>query len=209
MSDTTFAADVGRRLDQPFFASPADYFALLKPRVMSLVVFTALAGLLLPIERAARKHDHLSHAKTNLGDYARMPTERIRSQEDIVVINRHLELMETEVSEGKIDEKNLAALLTQIKHVRSSNLLAHSDAARATATELKNAELGVSEVRAELQALEKAKMERQRMAEEKDRTEREKGLKEQRLLSEKEAIEKLFLDCYKKQIEIVLPKEGG
>ncbi|MGA9601816.1 MAG: heme o synthase [Methylocystis sp.] len=47
MSDTTFAPDVGRRLDQPFSASPADYFALLKPRVMSLVVFTALAGLLL------------------------------------------------------------------------------------------------------------------------------------------------------------------
>ena len=47
MSDTTFATDVGRSLDQPFSASPADYFALLKPRVMSLVVFTALAGLLL------------------------------------------------------------------------------------------------------------------------------------------------------------------
>src|SRR5208283_5212774 len=47
MSDTTFAPGVGRRLDQPFSASPDDYFALLKPRVMSLVVFTALAGLLL------------------------------------------------------------------------------------------------------------------------------------------------------------------
>jgi heme o synthase len=47
MSDTTFATNVGRSLDQPFSASPADYFALLKPRVMSLVVFTALAGLLL------------------------------------------------------------------------------------------------------------------------------------------------------------------
>jgi heme o synthase len=47
MSNTTFATDAGRSLDQPFSASPADYFALLKPRVMSLVVFTALAGLLL------------------------------------------------------------------------------------------------------------------------------------------------------------------
>jgi heme o synthase len=47
MSDTTFATDVGRSLDQPLSSSPADYFALLKPRVMSLVVFTALAGLLL------------------------------------------------------------------------------------------------------------------------------------------------------------------
>jgi len=47
MSNTIFATDVGRSLDQPFSASPGDYFALLKPRVMSLVVFTALAGLLL------------------------------------------------------------------------------------------------------------------------------------------------------------------
>jgi protoheme IX farnesyltransferase len=47
MSETSFATDVRPGLDQPFFASPADYFALLKPRVMSLVVFTAVAGLLL------------------------------------------------------------------------------------------------------------------------------------------------------------------
>jgi len=34
-------------LAQISLASPADYFALLKPRVMSLVVFTALAGMML------------------------------------------------------------------------------------------------------------------------------------------------------------------
>ncbi len=47
MSHTSFATDAAQGLDQPFSASPGDYFALLKPRVMSLVVFTALAGLLL------------------------------------------------------------------------------------------------------------------------------------------------------------------
>jgi len=35
-------ADQGVRISD---ATPADYFALLKPRVMSLVVFTALVGL--------------------------------------------------------------------------------------------------------------------------------------------------------------------
>ena len=44
MSDASYLDD-----DQPNIsvASPSDYFSLLKPRVMSLVVFTALAGLLL------------------------------------------------------------------------------------------------------------------------------------------------------------------
>jgi heme o synthase len=43
MSDASFTDTQGGGL----LASPGDYFALLKPRVMSLVVFTALAGLLL------------------------------------------------------------------------------------------------------------------------------------------------------------------
>ncbi|MEQ9571588.1 MAG: protoheme IX farnesyltransferase, partial [Nitratireductor sp.] len=36
------ATEAGVRLSE---ATPRDYFALLKPRVMSLVIFTALVGL--------------------------------------------------------------------------------------------------------------------------------------------------------------------
>jgi len=45
MSDASYLPD--DQAPRISVASPADYFALLKPRVMSLVVFTALAGLLL------------------------------------------------------------------------------------------------------------------------------------------------------------------
>ena len=45
MSDATINTEIGSRAAQPE-ASFGDYFALLKPRVMSLVVFTALVGLL-------------------------------------------------------------------------------------------------------------------------------------------------------------------
>jgi protoheme IX farnesyltransferase len=45
MSDASFLHD--EQAPRISVASPSDYFALLKPRVMSLVVFTALAGLLL------------------------------------------------------------------------------------------------------------------------------------------------------------------
>jgi protoheme IX farnesyltransferase len=46
MSDASFILDDSSAPRVPT-AAPGDYFALLKPRVMSLVVFTALAGLLL------------------------------------------------------------------------------------------------------------------------------------------------------------------
>ncbi|MCC3245112.1 heme o synthase [Methylocystis sp. WRRC1] len=45
MSDASYL-DEGRAPQIPI-AAPSDFFALLKPRVMSLVIFTALAGLLL------------------------------------------------------------------------------------------------------------------------------------------------------------------
>lgn len=45
MSDASYLHD--EQAPRISVASPSDYFALLKPRVMSLVVFTALAGLLL------------------------------------------------------------------------------------------------------------------------------------------------------------------
>lgn len=45
MSDASYLPD--DQAPRISVASPSDYFALLKPRVMSLVVFTALAGLLL------------------------------------------------------------------------------------------------------------------------------------------------------------------
>ncbi|QGM47709.1 heme o synthase [Methylocystis heyeri] len=46
MSDASFTVNDSRVPHIPV-AAPSDYFALLKPRVMSLVIFTALAGLLM------------------------------------------------------------------------------------------------------------------------------------------------------------------
>jgi len=47
MSDVSFAPHQKEGVVGASLAAPGDYFSLLKPRVMSLVVFTALAGMLL------------------------------------------------------------------------------------------------------------------------------------------------------------------
>ena len=48
------ARSIGAALGQPTTAGPADYLALLKPRVMSLVCFTGLVGMVLAIPAPAR-----------------------------------------------------------------------------------------------------------------------------------------------------------
>jgi len=37
--------EIAMTISQPAIAGPGDYFALLKPRVMSLVIFTAFVGM--------------------------------------------------------------------------------------------------------------------------------------------------------------------
>ncbi|MCB2114346.1 MAG: heme o synthase [Parvularculaceae bacterium] len=48
--------------DKSSFAGPRDYFALLKPRVMSLVIFTALVGMIAAVANGASVHPGLAAA---------------------------------------------------------------------------------------------------------------------------------------------------
>ena len=47
MSDVSFLADENDNANRTLLAAPRDYISLLKPRVMSLVLFTTFAGFLL------------------------------------------------------------------------------------------------------------------------------------------------------------------
>jgi hypothetical protein len=97
----------------------------------------ALSNLLLPIERAARKHDHLSASKIKLTDYIKAPEERIRTAGDVSVINRHLDEIEGEIREGKIEAKNTENIVSRIAAIRSSDLLGLAESCRMASLELK------------------------------------------------------------------------
>lgn len=166
---------------------------------------SALAHLLLPVERVARKHDHMSLAKIKLTEYLKDPAERIRTAEDASTIHRHLSEISDEIREGKIGAKNSAGLVSQIEAIRNNDLLLLAESSRTTAVELKNSETELAELRTQLLALEKSQAEKIRASEEKTHTEHEMGLKRAHLSSEKKELEQLFLGCYKKQVEILLP----
>jgi hypothetical protein len=165
---------------------------------------SALASLLLPMERVARKHDHISPAKRKLADYIKEPAERIRTAEDIDLINRHLTEVTEEIRTGKVDAKNSAGLVSQIEAIGRQDLLALAESSRRAAAGLKEAEAELVESRVQLQALEKGRAEKQRIEGEKARVEHEITQKSARLASEKKELEKLFLSCYRKETEIVL-----
>ncbi len=166
---------------------------------------SVLASLLLPVERAARKHDHLSTSKRKLADYMKDPAEHIRTAEDGSIIHSHLLEIAEEVRTGKIDTKHPEILIAQIDAIRSKDLLALSASSREAAVELRKLENELAELHAHLQALEKGKAEKQKVEAGKARTEQEISLKHTRLLSEKKELERLFLDCYKKHADIILP----
>lgn len=165
---------------------------------------SALVHLLLPLERASRKHDHMSASKRKLTEYIKDPPGLIRTADDITIIHRHLSEIADEIRTGKIDAKNSAGLVSQIDAIRGSDLLALAESSRKAAIELKNSEAEVSELRIQLLALEKRKMDVQRAAAEKAGTEQEIGLKSARLSAEKKETEQLFLSYYRKQVEIML-----
>ncbi len=164
----------------------------------------SLAALLLPLERAARKHDHMSVAKIKLADYIKESAERIRNREDTRIIHHHLGEMAEEMRTGKIDAKTSAGIASRIGAVRDSDLLALAEASRRAAAEATESEAEMVELRAQLHALEKGKAERQRAEAERVQAEQDIGKRSERLSSEKKELEKLFLECYRKQAEIVI-----
>jgi hypothetical protein len=167
---------------------------------------STLANLLLPVERAARKHDHLSTAKRKLADYMKDPAEHIRTPEDGAIIHRHLVEIEEEIGAGKIEAKHPEALIAQIAAIRSKDLLTLAASAREAAAELRRSETELSGLHAHLQSLEKAKEERQKAEAGRARTEQEISLKQAKLVSEKKELEQLIQSSYRKHVEITLPK---
>lgn len=165
---------------------------------------SVLVNLLLPVERVARKHDHLSASKKHLSDYMKNPSEQIRTLEDGKIIHDHLTKIVEEIKENKIDTKHPETLISQIDSIRSSDLISLASSVRDSEAEAKTAEAELSELRMRLQAFEMVKSEKQKLEAGKARTEQEISSKQTYLASEKKELERLFLNCYKKNIEIVL-----
>ncbi|MGI0100478.1 MAG: hypothetical protein ACREBH_02030 [Candidatus Micrarchaeaceae archaeon] len=162
----------------------------------------SIARILLPIERIAKKHDHISSPKRKLTDYIREPSERIRTEEDIKEINSHISAIIDEVVSGKTEEKNTQGLISKLNAAKSADLMAMSESLRKREIDVRILESSIAALRAQLHELEKATSARMKTLEEKAEAEKEINMCKTDISSKKSELEKLFRDYYRRHVTI-------
>ncbi len=81
-----------------------------------------LSGILMPIERAARKMDHSYSGGSSLVAYIEKPLENFKSESDYRLFNALLDSLEELLTSDKILLKGKETVITQINTIRASNL---------------------------------------------------------------------------------------
>ena len=158
-----------------------------------------------PLGRLARKHDHLSMGKIKLTDFLAEPSERIRNYEDYRIFSSMLEELKENIKGGRVEAKNSEAMISAIEEIHRIDLHRLSSSMR----ELLKKRL---ELEADSRILKESlgKSDKKISSIEHAAVEREEGRKrikelEELLKSEKESLERMFLDYYR--IGIILSED--
>lgn len=161
-----------------------------------------LAGLLLPLERVARKHDHSSASKRKLTDYIKEPEVMIRTEDDLKALNSQISLVVEEVRSGSMDVKNPEALIAQLNGIKEMDLLLLAHSVNHHDTELKRLEGEARALRARLHEVERTEDEKRKITRQKGEMEEEIKKNTHSAQSIKKDIEWLLHTHYKKQVLI-------
>ena len=161
-----------------------------------------LTGLLLPIERVARKHDHTSDSKRKLTDYISEPEARINTAEDAKVINDQLGLVIEQVRSGSMDVKSPDSLIAQLNSIRGTDLLGLAQSVRQHDAHFRKMEDEARALRAKLHESERSGEQKRRIIMQKGEMEGEIKRNRESVLSTKKEIEWLLHKHYKKQVLI-------
>ncbi|MDE1870856.1 MAG: hypothetical protein KGI06_01295 [Candidatus Micrarchaeota archaeon] len=162
----------------------------------------SVTGILLPIERVARKHDYIASSKIKLTDYIKEPAERIRKEEDVRELNSQISAIMEEISTGRTKVKNADNLAMQLSAIKGTNLLGLTESLRECGNEIKMLQKEIARMQAVLQELDKGKNEKTRMLEEREEIKKAVEICRATVSSGKEEIEKLFHDYYRRQITV-------
>ena len=163
---------------------------------------SSITRMLLPMERIARKHDHMSASTRKLGDYIDSPSKITKDAENLEEFRRQVSSMIEEVRVGKIVVKNPDQSILQLSEARDADFMALADSLHRADSELVQVNERLSEARKARSIVERAnEVERQKAREE---AEAQSSLADLKLsmLSRKVEIEKSFMDIYRKRIDI-------
>ncbi len=161
-----------------------------------------LAGMLLPIERIARMHDHASASKRKIIPYIEDPRTAIKSKSDEDELNRQISEMIDEVKTGKFAVKSKEDMILLLEAIRNANLLAMVGLLHQCAADMRAAEADMKKLKAQLHEIEEAKDEEERILNRKDEVERALQDMITSAHTKGSEIERLFSSCYKKNVVV-------
>ena len=161
-----------------------------------------ISQLILPLERASKKFDHLSVRKTTLSEFIADPTSRINSESDYQEFRQLLSELKKSINEGKVEAKNNSRINESISELLDSNLYAEIGELRALKGRRSELDRSIRTLRTDLSYIQQSKSSHNKVISEIRSL--ESGEKEtmQRIKDVKESIEKLFSEYYKKRIRI-------
>ena len=157
-----------------------------------------------PLEKLARKHDHLSMDKMKLGDFLEDPKSTIRSRNDYAVFGAMLGKMRENIEKERVAVKNKESVLDSIDELWKSDIYELVESEK----NLMAGKLGLeAEVRIIKESVGKVDKRISHMDDEdaemediKTRTEELIGFSDKL----KKSIERMFLEYYKKKISITM-----
>ncbi|MDE1865135.1 MAG: hypothetical protein KGH94_00645 [Candidatus Micrarchaeota archaeon] len=168
-------------------------------------IHSNIVNALLPLERIARKHDHMSSSKRKLSDYVGNPAGSITGPSDLEELRGQIGNIIEEINTGKITVKNPDRVISQLKAAETTDFLALAVSLHGAESEVMRVERELEAAKAERSKIERAE-EEERLAIQR-RADSKKGLTDLRasVASQKAEIERLFREVYKKQVEIKFP----
>ena len=169
----------------------------------------SLTGLLLPLERVARKHDHMSPSKRKLTDYIKEPAVVIRTPEDAKELGKQISAVIEEVRSGSMDIKNPDGLVLQLSAIKDRDFLALAESLRERDTEVRKLQEEMKKLQTGLHEVEKSRDAKRRMLEEKGETEKEIIRQSESVSAAKKEIEWLLHNYYKRQVLIKIGADYG
>ena len=161
-----------------------------------------VSQLILPLERASKKFDHLSVRKTTLSEFITDPTSRINSESDYQEFRQLLAELKKSINEGKVEAKNNSRINESISGLLDSNLYVEIGELRALEGRRAELDRSIRMLRTDLSYIQQSKSSHEKVISEIHSLETGEKEMMQRIKDIKESIEKLFLEYYKKRIRI-------
>ena len=163
---------------------------------------SSITRMLLPMERIARKHDHMSASKRKLSDYIDEPKRITKDAESLGEFRRQVSSLIEEVRAGKIEVRNPNQTVSQLNAARDADLMALADSLHEADLNLERINGRLARARELRSIAEKANEDEKRRKMEEDEAQRSIEELKSGMLTLKAEIERSFMDSYKRRIEI-------